>query len=73
MTSSSNSKHRVLLLGFGNVAQGLCEILHKKRLELLDQNKFDFDIVGVVTRSRGTMHHAEGIPTSLLMGGYSEI
>ena len=66
MLASAPKKHRLMLLGFGTVAQGLVEILHSKRQELLDKHNFDFDIVSVVTRSRGTMYHSGGIPTTLL-------
>ncbi|MEA3287704.1 MAG: homoserine dehydrogenase [Candidatus Marinimicrobia bacterium] len=60
-------KHRIALVGFGTVAQGLCHILHKKRTELLEQHDFDFKIVSVTTRSRGTMYHSQGLNLSDLL------
>jgi homoserine dehydrogenase len=67
MSNQTPDMHRIMILGFGNVARGLCEVLHKKKQELLDQHHFDFKIIAVVTRSRGSMHNPEGIPTSLLL------
>ena len=60
-------KHRIALVGFGTVAQGLCHILHQKRTELLEQQAFDFEIVAVTTRSRGTMYHPQGLKLPALL------
>lgn len=60
-------KHLIALVGFGSVAQGLCQILHDKRDWLLDEQGFDFEIVAVTTRSRGTMYRPQGLSLSLLL------
>ncbi len=54
-------KHLIALVGFGTVAKGLCQILHDKRDKLLNEHGFDFEIVAVTTRSRGTMYQPQGI------------
>lgn len=64
---TSKQAHHIMLLGFGTVAQGLCRILDEKREELLNNHNFDFKIVSVVTRSRGTMYNPDGLPLSLLL------
>ncbi|MCF7823871.1 MAG: homoserine dehydrogenase [Candidatus Marinimicrobia bacterium] len=55
------------LIGFGTVAQGLCQILHDKRAELFAEYDFDFEIIAVTTRSRGTMYHPQGLSLSYLL------
>ncbi len=60
-------KHRIVLIGFGTVAQGLCHILHDKKESLLSNHNFDFELVGVSTRSRGTMYHPQGLSLSHLL------
>ncbi len=64
--TQSHSKHRIALIGFGTVAQGLCEILEEKRESLRNDHQFDFEIVAVITRSRGCMYNPEGLPLRLL-------
>ncbi|NQV14735.1 homoserine dehydrogenase [bacterium] len=60
-------KHKIALVGFGTVGQGLCEILDKKREYLLSRYSYDFDIVAVSDVRFGTSYHIEGlhIPTLL--------
>lgn len=67
MVQQKPHKHRILLLGFGTVAQGLCQILAEKQEELRRKHHFDFSIVSVVTRSRGVMYNPDGIPVSHLI------
>jgi len=59
-------RHLIALVGFGHVAQGLCEILLEKRDELKDEHHFEFEIVAVCSRSRGTMFHPAGLSLSYL-------
>ena len=68
MISSKGSarKHLIALVGFGTVAQGLCKILLEKRDLLKREHQFEFEIVAVSTRSRGTMFHPAGLSLSYL-------
>jgi len=60
-------KHKLALVGFGTVGQGLCEILEKKRKYLLNNYGYDFDVVAVSDLRFGTVCNANGlsIPTLL--------
>ncbi len=60
-------KHRLALVGFGTVAQGLCQILYSRRADLLKEHAFDFDIVAVTSPSRGSMYDPEGLSLSKLV------
>lgn len=68
MISSKGSarKHLIALVGFGTVARGLCQILLEKRDTLKRDYQFEFEIVAVSTRSRGTMFHPAGLSLSYL-------
>ena len=59
-------KHLIALVGFGTVAQGLCKILLDKRDILKKEHQFEFEIVAVTSRSRGTMFHPAGLSLSYL-------
>ncbi len=52
---------RLLLIGFGAVGRGFAEILRDKASELREKHGFDASIVGVVTRSRGSLYCADGL------------
>lgn len=58
---------KLVLIGFGNVGQGFVEILRDKGAEL--QARYDFapQIVGVATRSRGTLLHPDGLDPAALL------
>lgn len=62
----SARKHLIALVGFGTVAQGLCKILLEKRDILKQEHHFEFEIVAVCSRSRGTMFHPAGLSLSYL-------
>ena len=62
----SARKHLIALVGFGHVAHGLCKILLEKRDLLKREHQFEFEIVAVSTRSRGTMFHPAGLSLSYL-------
>lgn len=51
---------RIVLVGFGNVGQGLVEILQEK-LAHLQQKGFSAEVVGVATGSRGRLYHPDGL------------
>ena len=64
--SITPQKHFIGLVGFGTVARGLCQILLEQREYLLKEHQFDFEIVAVSTRSRGTMFSPTGLSLSML-------
>ncbi len=58
---------KLILIGFGVVGQGFAVILCDKTDELKAEHGFSAQVVGVVTGSKGTLYHPEGlhIPTLL--------
>ena len=58
---------RLLLIGFGVVGQGLAQILHDKSAQLKQAQGFAAQIVGVVTGSKGSLFHAEGLDSAGLL------
>lgn len=59
----------IILIGFGGVGQGLAQILRDKAADLRDQHGFQARIVGVATRSHGTLYHADGLDLDALLAG----
>jgi homoserine dehydrogenase len=57
----------VVLIGFGNVAQGLLSILQQRSDDLRVRYGFNPRIVGIATRSRGTIFDANGIAPRVLL------
>ena len=62
----SPRKHLIALIGFGHVAKGLCQILLDQRDRLKTEYQFEFEIVAVTSKSRGTMFHPAGLSLSFL-------
>ena len=62
---------KLILVGFGVVGQGFAEILQDKRDDLQQKQGFSALIVGVVTGSRGTLYHPDGLDISALLDGRS--
>jgi homoserine dehydrogenase len=58
---------KLLLVGFGVVGQGLAEILMTKGAALRAQYGFNPVIVGVGTRSHGTLYHPDGLELDALL------
>lgn len=58
---------KIILIGFGTVGQGLVEILRDKADDLKLSKNFAPQIVGVVTRSRGSLYHPEGLDLNGLL------
>lgn len=58
---------RLVLIGFGTVGQGLVEILRDKAADLRDRYGFAPVVVGVATRSRGTLYHPAGLDLAALL------
>ncbi|MDX1524582.1 MAG: homoserine dehydrogenase, partial [Anaerolineae bacterium] len=59
--------HKLALIGFGNVGQGLAEILHHKGDTLRKGLGFEARIVAVCTRSRGSLYHPDGLNVETLL------
>jgi homoserine dehydrogenase len=60
-------KHKLALIGFGNVGQGLASILAEKRAVLARRYGFEFDIVAVSDIQKGSALSSKGIdPADLL-------
>lgn len=60
---------KIVLIGFGNVGRGLAQILRDKAGELRDKQGFEAQIVGVATRSKGTLYKADGLDLDVLLNG----
>ena len=61
--------YRLALIGFGNVGQGLVQILHDRSPFFEQAYRARFEIVAVCTLSKGNIYHPNGLsPQSLLDG-----
>lgn len=60
---------KVILIGFGVVGQGFAEILLQKSDELREKQNLDIQIVGVVTGSKGTLYHPDGLDVAMILEG----
>jgi homoserine dehydrogenase len=65
-------KHRIALVGFGNVGQGLAEILLKKREELETRYGFEFNIVGISDIAWGTAYNPNGLDITAVLAAAKE-
>jgi homoserine dehydrogenase len=64
-------KIKIAMIGFGNVGQGITRILHAERQTLLIDHGFDFEIVGIFGRSKGSVLAAEkGTDTSQVLKSF---
>ena len=52
---------KLILIGFGAVGQGFAEILRDKAAELAQTHGFSANIVGVVTATKGSLYHPQGL------------
>jgi len=66
-------KHRLALIGFGNVGQGLVSILAEKKDFLARQYGFKFDIVAVSDMLKGSRVAARGIDPEKLLKSPSDL
>lgn len=64
--------HRLALLGFGNVGQGLATILRDHGKMLLEQHDAEFRIVSVNTSRHGSIYNPDGIDPGLLLSTYDQ-
>ncbi|HOY31869.1 MAG TPA: homoserine dehydrogenase [Bacteroidales bacterium] len=60
-------KHKIALIGFGTVGQGISEILLNKKKYLKDNYKFDFDIVAVADFVYGNCYNPKGLDVTYML------
>ncbi|NIM11311.1 MAG: homoserine dehydrogenase [Candidatus Aminicenantes bacterium] len=60
-------KHRIALVGFGTVGQGLAEILLEKREYLKTRYGYEFDIVGISDIAWGTAYNPDGLDITAML------
>jgi len=60
-------KHKIALIGFGTVGQGISEILLKKKEYLKDKFKFDYDLVAVADFFYGNCYNPKGLDIPYLL------
>ena len=53
--------HKLALIGFGTVGQGLAEILRDKGEKLRGRYGFEAQIVAIATATRGAIYHPDGL------------
>jgi homoserine dehydrogenase len=63
---------KLLLIGFGTVGQGFAEILRDKAALLREQSGFVPVIIGVATRSGGTLYHPDGLDVNKLLAAAAQ-
>ncbi len=59
--------HKLALIGFGTVGQGLAEILRDKAAHLRDQLSFEAHIVAVSDVLKGSLYHPDGLELATLL------
>ncbi len=57
----------IILIGFGGVGQGLAQILYDKADDLRDLHGFEARLVGVATRTHGTLYDPDGLDLETLL------
>lgn len=60
-------EHRLALIGFGTVGQGLCEILVEKAEELRERYDFEAIVVAVSDVQKGSLHAPKGLNLTALL------
>ena len=63
---------RIAMIGFGNVGQGLAEILIRKRAELKRKQGYDFRVVAVSDFKLGSVYDPEGLDLKRLVKALKE-
>lgn len=58
---------KIALIGFGNVGQGLAQILCEKAAVLQESHGFTPQVVAVATGRRGTLYHPDGLNLEALL------
>jgi len=54
-------KHKIAIIGFGTVGQGLCEILEQKKSYLKKNYGFKYDIVAIADIAYGNVYNPAGL------------
>ncbi|HBX52922.1 MAG: homoserine dehydrogenase [Bacteroidetes bacterium RIFOXYA12_FULL_35_11] len=54
-------KHKIAIIGFGTVGQGITEILLEKKEELKKKYKFEYDIVAIADFTYGNVYNPKGL------------
>lgn len=54
-------KHKIAIIGFGTVGQGLCEILLKKNAYLSEKYGFEWEVVAVADFAYGNVYNPNGL------------
>ncbi len=60
-------KHKIALVGFGTVGQGLVEIMLEKKEQLKERYDYDFDFVAVTDIAYGTAYNPDGLDIKALL------
>jgi homoserine dehydrogenase len=60
-------KHKLALIGFGTVGQGLCEILLSKGEQLEVDHGFDWEVVAVSDMLKGSVYSPDGLDVKKLL------
>jgi len=60
-------RHKLAILGFGTVGQGICEILKDKEGYLKNKYDFEFDIVAVSDLHFGNVYNPQGLNVNELL------
>jgi homoserine dehydrogenase len=60
-------RHRLLILGFGTVGQGISEILQNKKEYLKQKYDFEYDIVGVCDFVGGNVYNPDGLDITQML------
>jgi homoserine dehydrogenase len=58
---------KIALIGFGNVGQGLAEILHSKKADLKRRQGYTYQLVAVCDAKLGAVHDPEGLDLARLL------
>lgn len=62
---------KLILIGFGSVGQGFVQILRDKRADLAARYGFTPQIAAVVTRTRGSLYHPNGLNLDALLTDFA--
>jgi len=65
-------KHRIALVGFGTVGQGLAEILLQKQEELDARYGYEFNVVGISDIAWGTAYNPDGLDIAAMLEAVKE-
>jgi homoserine dehydrogenase len=60
-------KHKLALIGFGTVGQGLCEILISKREQLQAKYGFEWEVVAISDMIKGSVYSPDGLDIKKLL------